>query len=202
MARLRSLSSFRLTQIAIACLLATMACNANDPAASPQANDAGVGTVTKTAATARAKRRAYDGAPPVIPHGAMGAECTSCHTRTGIQFGSMGFAPPMPHVSDPGGIGQFARCTQCHVYQNATTVFVENTFDGLRQDLRHGKKQHALAPPVIPHSTFMRENCVACHTGPAAREEIRCSHPERIRCGQCHVAAVTSDVFARTADAP
>jgi hypothetical protein len=33
----------------------------------------------------------------------------------------------------------------------------------------------------------MRENCAACHTGPAAREEIRTTHPERIRCRQCHV---------------
>ena len=43
----------------------------------------------------------------------------------------------------------------------------------VRQDLRQGKRLNALAPPPIPHKPFMRENCVACHSGPAAREEIR-----------------------------
>ena len=52
-----------------------------------------------------------------------------------------------------------------------------------------------LAPPVMPHSAFMRENCLACHSGPAAREEIRTPHPERPRCGQCHVQQVTRDLF-------
>lgn len=173
------------------------ACNRNDPNADPEAPSIGGGGVAKTPATERAMRRAFDGAPPVVPHGPMGAECTSCHTRTGIQFGEMGFAPPMPHEANPGMLGRFARCTQCHVYQQTTEVFVASTFDGLRQDLRRGKKQHEFAPPVIPHSTFMRENCVACHTGPAAREPIRCSHPERVRCGQCHVAAITTEEFVR-----
>ena len=27
---------------------------------------------------------------------------------------------------------------------------------------------HENAPPVMPHPVFMRENCVACHSGPAA----------------------------------
>ncbi len=56
---------------------------------------------------------------------------------------------------------------------------------------------HYLAPPVIPHQLLMRENCAACHTGPAAREEIRCTHPERVRCAQCHVEATTTVEFVR-----
>lgn len=145
---------------------------------------------------ARAERRAYDGAPPVIPHGPLGSSCTACHSATGIQFGEMGFAPPMPHEASPGtGVGKFARCNQCHVYKASDDLFVENTFTGLRQDLRHGRRQNPLAPPVMPHHVFMRENCAACHTGPAGREEIRTPHPERQRCNQCHVPRVTETEF-------
>lgn len=195
MDRLHRHFSISITSLVVAAMIA---CNQSE-APPPDASGPGADTVAKTAAAVRAARRAYDGAPPVIPHQSMGADCTSCHTRTGIQFGEMGFAPPMPHEAEPGRVGQFARCGQCHVYQKSTDVFVVSTFEGLRQDLRHGKKQHEFAPPMIPHSTFMRENCIACHTGPAAREEIRTPHPERARCRQCHVAAVTTEEFVRTA---
>lgn len=145
---------------------------------------------------ARAERRAYDGAPPVIPHMRMGAHCTSCHTQTGIQFGEMGFAPPMPHMTGSDG-GGFERCEQCHVYLEDDGLFAESGFLPLRQDLRRGRRFHDYAPPVLPHPVFMRENCLACHTGPAAREEIRCSHPERTRCLQCHVPVMDGTEFAR-----
>jgi nitrate reductase cytochrome c-type subunit len=145
---------------------------------------------------ARAERRAYDGAPPVIPHMRMGAACLSCHNQTGIQFGEMGFAPPMPHAVSPNP-GMFANCEQCHVYVDDGGLFAESTFEGLRQDLRRGPRFHDYAPPVLPHPVFMRENCLACHTGPAAREEIRCTHPERVQCLQCHVPVVESTEFAR-----
>jgi hypothetical protein len=35
----------------------------------------------------------------------------------------------------------------------------------------------------------MRENCNSCHADPASRPEIRCSHPLRANCRQCHVPA-------------
>ncbi len=41
----------------------------------------------------------------------------------------------------------------------------------------------------------MRENCRACHTGPVAGDEIRCSHPECILCAQCHVPVSTEVLF-------
>jgi cytochrome c-type protein NapB len=43
----------------------------------------------------------------------------------------------------------------------------------------------------------MRENCTACHDGPAAREEIRTPHPERVRCRQCHLTVATTATFER-----
>ena len=91
-----------------------------------------------------------------------------------------------------------SRCTQCHVYQASDDVFVASEYVEFRQDLRKGRRLNPIAPPVIPHQIQMRENCLACHSGPAAREEIRTSHPERKRCSQCHVPATTVEEFVRT----
>jgi len=157
----------------------------------------GVPGATKSAASVRAQRRAFDGAPPVIPHKRFGAACTNCHTMSGISLPGVGFAPPMPHARTAGMQGSL-RCTQCHVRQNTQDEWRQSEFEGLRQDLRRGKKALLTSPPVIPHALQMRENCQACHTGPAAREEIRCDHPERIRCTQCHLQRTIGEVFVRT----
>jgi cytochrome c-type protein NapB len=149
----------------------------------------------KSAAAVRAERRLYDGAPPVIAHEDFGIECTRCHAAGGIEIEGVGYAPPLPH-GDTQGLSDESRCRQCHVFAVADGVFVENDFVGLRQDLRVGRRLHVDAPPTIPHKVFMRENCVACHTGPAAREEIRTSHPERVRCRQCHVPVTTLGKFS------
>ena len=149
----------------------------------------------KTPATERAERRAYDGAPPVIGHEDFGMECTECHNKDGMAVDDYGFAPPSPH-EETRGLSAMSRCRQCHVFKVADDVFAENRFVGLRQDLRSGGRLHPFAPPTIPHKTFMRENCTACHAGKAAREEIRTSHPERTRCRQCHVPVTTRARFS------
>jgi nitrate reductase cytochrome c-type subunit len=151
---------------------------------------------TKTPAAERSLRRAYDGAPPVIPHARVGVDCTRCHARQGMQVPDLGYAPPSPH-EQTAGLSALSRCEQCHVFQTTNEVWRGSDFEPLRQDLRQGLRFHPLAPPVIPHKVFMRENCAACHTGPAAREEIRSSHPERDRCRQCHLEQRTTDEFAR-----
>jgi cytochrome c-type protein NapB len=149
---------------------------------------------TKTAAVDRALRRAYDGAPPTIPHEPLGVECIACHTQEGMSVPDLGFAPASPHEKTEG-MSAMSRCQQCHVFRRTKELFVESAFAGFAQDLRHGKRLHDLAPPVIPHKILMRENCVACHAGPAAREEIRTSHPERVRCRQCHAEQRTTERF-------
>lgn len=146
----------------------------------------------------RAQRRAYDGAPPVIPHQFFGMACQQCHNERGVDVPGVGFAPPSPHEHTSRS-GAMQRCTQCHVFRNTEAVFVANGFAGLRQDLRPGSRLHAFAPPRIPHLILLRENCQACHTGPAAREEIRCSHPDRARCTQCHVPVSRDGEFKRQA---
>ena len=150
----------------------------------------------KTPALVRAQRRAYDGAPPVIAHDNFKIDCLACHHQQGVHVPPHGFAPPSPH-GQTQGLSAISRCQQCHVFSLTDQVFVTNSFDGLRQDLRRGKRLNDLAPPVLPHPIFMRENCLACHSGPATREEIRCTHPERTRCTQCHLTTFSNDQFDR-----
>jgi len=154
--------------------------------------------VEKSSAAERAGRRAYDGAPPVIPHEDFGNDCAECHDREGMQVEGVGFSPPSPH-EETGGMSAISRCRQCHVFSVTDEVFTGSGFEGLRQDMRRGRRLSEHSPPVIPHKTFMRENCSACHTGRAAREEIRTTHPERVRCRQCHVPAVTTATFGSEA---
>lgn len=191
--RLRRQTSLWGLGLAVAALL--VACQP-DPVAVPGREGA-----EKSAATVRAVRRLYDGAPPVIPHASFGAACSSCHNERGMDVAGVGFAPPSPHADTRGMAtqveGPFSRCQQCHVFQapEVEEPWRANQFVGLRQDLRRGRRLYQGAPPVIPHRTFMRENCLACHSGPAAREEIRTTHPERPRCRQCHVEQVITTEF-------
>lgn len=181
-----------------AAIIAAISLTACDRSSSPSEKTAvpGVPGAVKTVALERAKRRAFDGAPPVIPHQNFNITCVSCHNLRGTEVPPFGFAPPMPHEKTPG-MSTASRCRQCHVFRQTEAVFVANTFKGLPQNLRHGQRLNPLAPPVIPHRVFMRENCAACHTGPAAREEVRCDHPQRLRCRQCHLERKVSGRFSR-----
>ncbi len=165
----------------------------NEDASAPRPRERAAGGA---ASAARAARRAYDGAPPVIPHRPFGASCTSCHGKWSLEVEGMGPSPPSPHGEEAGFMA-YSRCEQCHVYRETEQVFAPNLFRGLVQDLRRGRRQHPLAPPVIPHQVLLRENCAACHTGPLARPEIVCTHPERLRCAQCHASVAETTEFMR-----
>ena len=150
--------------------------------------------IVKSSAVERAALRAYDGAPPVTPHADFGMTCIECHNVEGRQVEDVGFSPPSPHEWT-AGLSALSNCTQCHVEQVTDDAWRSNSFVGLAQDLRPGRRRADGAPPVMPHAAFMRENCHACHTGPAAREEIRTTHPERTQCSQCHVEQVIDEEF-------
>ena len=175
--------------------LAGVACAGGDRVAVPDRPGA-----DKTAAALRAERRAFDGAPPVVPHEDFQIDCFECHDMAGMDVPGVGFAPPSPHEATLG-MSAISRCQQCHVFSVTDAVFVADHFEGLPQNLRPGDRFDAWAPPRIPHPLFMRENCVACHTGPAAREEVRTSHPERTRCLQCHVQITVRESFEPGGDA-
>ncbi len=148
----------------------------------------------KSTARVRAERRAYDGAPPTIPHQPFGSRCSACHNALGQSVSGVGFAPASPHEGTEKA-GATTRCRQCHVFVTDGGLFVASEYQPLQQNLRHGSRATTGAPPTIPHRILMRENCVACHDGPAAREEARTTHPERWRCRQCHVPITDNEVF-------
>jgi len=153
--------------------------------------------VSSTHFETRVARRAFDGAPPVIPHAPFGGvTCMSCHTERGIDVPDVGFAPAMPHEGT-GGLSAVANCQQCHLFQADTESFRESSFEGFRRKSRRGTRQHSDAPPVMPHSLFMHENCLACHSGPGSRQEIRTTHPERENCTQCHLGNTKPKPFSR-----
>ncbi|MFO0935860.1 MAG: hypothetical protein U0798_04995 [Gemmataceae bacterium] len=144
----------------------------------------------KVALADRMRNRAYDGAPPTIPHVVSErsvAACLVCH-QEGLKVGDR-VASRMSHAL-------LTNCTQCHVesvhvdspFRNDT---VETNFLG---QLRSGPGQRASAgaPPSIPHRTFMRENCASCH-GLLTRAGIRTTHPWLTNCTQCHAPSAQLD---------
>jgi cytochrome c-type protein NapB len=138
----------------------------------------------------RLKNRAFDGAPPTIPHpveARSAASCLACH-GDGLKVGDR-IASPISHA-------HLTNCTQCHVEQ--LPVGVSDTFDspgnGFVGLYRAGPGERASpgAPPTIPHQTWMRENCASCH-GLVARPGIRTTHPWLSSCTQCHAPSAARD---------
>ena len=132
----------------------------------------------------RASRRAYNGAPPVIPHSVENtsdAACYACHGQ-GMRIDGR-VANRMSHPF-------LANCKQCHA-PPAPTLFadvdasVETTFVGLPAPM-NGERAYPGAPPTIPHSTWMRSECLACHGKEAGWKGLESTHPWRIHCKQCH----------------
>lgn len=131
------------------------------------------------------KNRAYPGAPPIIPHALLsekgiGAEsCLQCHEHGGYVDQFKAYAPVTPHP-------EMLNCRQCHVAANAEDLFKGSNWNKIPHPEIKGSALQG-SPPVIPHTLQMRENCLACHAGPAAPKEIKVSHALRINCRQCHV---------------
>ena len=162
--------------------------------------------------------RAYPGAPPRIPHGFTADEfrtgaCTTCHQRGGYSPRFDAYVPVTPHPEMPA-------CLQCHVGRDEVTGVSLPDLDPsticrqchvpgaarLTEGLVDWRplpwKAPAVAsgfPPLIPHDSFFRGNCLACHSGPSAVAEIRTDHPDRYDCRGCHVAADPAEGgFVRT----
>jgi len=154
----------------------------------------------------RKTRRAYDGAPPTVPHSIDqldSASCMACHGE-GLRSNSLR-AGKMPHPF-------YSNCTQCHVEQHArfavASATYENTFSGVAAPTNGGhasqgdspKVPHTTwmlealqnmnpaadwVPPVVPHTTWMRNDCLSCH-GRTAAPGMGSTHPWRAHCFQCH----------------
>ena len=131
----------------------------------------------------RSTRRAYDGAPPVVPHAVRSSgafECLACHARGAVIAGRV--APRMSHE-------RHDNCTQCHAPPSAVPgspppPLAESEFVGL-PPAASGTRAWDGAPPTIPHTAQMRAVCTSCH-GVAGSLGMRSTHPWRQSCTQCH----------------
>ena len=143
----------------------------------------------------RAARRAYDGAPPVVPHPIAqdsAAACLACHGQGLVVKDKI--ASKISHAA-------YTSCTQCHVPAVGSRIptgetalrepLTENQFVGLNAPLK-GSRAWPQAPPTIPHSTLMRNDCNSCH-GPQGLFGLRTPHPDRQACVQCHVPGADLD---------
>lgn len=137
------------------------------------------------AVRARAERRTHDGAPPRIPH-AIDQQgqpsCLACHEYGAVIAGRI--APAMSHES-------YTSCVQCHVVMLdprppglPRSEEATNSFSGLSSP-GAGPRSGAIAPPRMPHGTWMRQRCDSCH-GTAGLPGLRTTHPQRQSCNQCH----------------
>ncbi|MBL8815099.1 MAG: hypothetical protein JNL58_03635 [Planctomyces sp.] len=135
----------------------------------------------------RSQNRAFNGAPPTVPHPIdqqSDVSCIACH-RNGAVTSSL-LIPKMSHT-------MMANCTQCHVESEPrhlpSVVFRENLFTGLPAPTG-GPRAFPGAPPQMPHTTWMRSDCMSCH-GYSGRHGIRTTHPWRSNCLQCHTPSAT-----------
>lgn len=128
--------------------------------------------------------RQYPGSPPRIPHevdlsfSGKETDCLSCHVKGGYspEFGK--FVPVTPHPEN-------ILCYQCHAQVTQEQPFVETDWQSVAPP-RLGQSFLSSSPPPAPHSLQLRENCIACHTGPGAVTELRVEHATRGDCRQCH----------------
>lgn len=153
----------------------------------------------------RAERRAFDGAPPTIPHEIdqlSVAACMTCHsTESTLMIGTKRPAT----ISHP----YFSNCTQCHVPANGLRRFTEaeaarlvvgSSFQG-RAPAGPGTRAYPGAPPTVPHALWMRQNCLSCH-GAERAQSIRTSHPYRQNCLQCHAPDAALDNREQVPNSP
>ncbi len=139
----------------------------------------------------RQTNRAFNGAPPTIPHlidQMSTVACMACH-ESGFQSESLRISK----MSHP----YLSNCTQCHVEANPQHLkpikFRESTFVGLPAPTG-GPRAYAGAPPQIPHATWMRNDCLSCH-GFTGLLGLQTTHPWRQNCNQCHTPAATAEQF-------
>lgn len=134
--------------------------------------------------------RQYPGSPPRIPHvvdlsfSGNETDCLSCHRKGGYSPEFNAFAPVTPHPEN-------ILCSQCHTLVQSEELFVDTDWLSISPP-RLGQSFLPGSPPAIPHSLQLRENCIACHTGPGAVAEIRVDHASRGDCRQCHVTVIQS----------
>lgn len=143
------------------------------------------------------RRRAYPGAPPIIPHRVEQKEraaeqnCQSCHEEGGYSEKFEAFTPVTPHRR-----GEFANCQQCHMPQRTEESFRESDWKTVSPPPTN-QRDLPTAPPQIPHDLQNRSFCASCHAGPGAVQSLRSRHAHLSNCRQCHQPKKTDDTWER-----
>ena len=138
----------------------------------------------------RSERRAFAGAPPVVPHPIHQQDvnnCLECH-GSGRKIDTIN-APMMSHPA-------YANCTQCHAesFGDRNTndkAWAKSLFTGF-PGYGSGSRAGPAAPPTVPHPTWMRQNCMSCH-GVHGSHGLKAAHPWRQNCVQCHASSAELD---------
>jgi nitrate reductase (cytochrome), electron transfer subunit len=141
--------------------------------------------------------RQYPGSPPYIPHeikeaDLAEADCLACHGSGGWTEELKRHTPITPHPEQTA-------CRQCHVGMTEVTLFTDIDWMSIPPP-RLGRSELPGGPTPIPHNLQMRENCMACHVGPATVSAIRVEHPSRGNCRQCHVPDSGAEPYERKSD--
>ena len=109
---------------------------------------------------ARADRRAFDGAPPTIPHAINYRDvlsCTACHSQDANTIVAGERVPAMSHH-------YMSSCTQCHapsegiktvIHSGTTGLVVKNKFVG-NKSVGKGSRAYPGAPPTTRRWTCRR----------------------------------------------
>lgn len=125
----------------------------------------------------RKKLRAYDGAPPRIPHPVQPniayISCNNCH-HVGSHHG-----PNNLHKDQEN-------CYQCHVPITTDSLFKRNEYVGYFNYEKQDRAQ-PLGPPYIPHRVQDRQKCHICHTADGSQEALKPRHGHLENCTGCHV---------------
>lgn len=132
------------------------------------------------------ERRAYEGAPPQIPHKLLSKQgignngCLQCHENGGYVADFDAFTPVTPHP-------ELKSCRQCHVPVQTKKLFKKGTNWKRSYPVKLENRALISSPPTIPHALQNRTDCLSCHAGSGGLVDIRATHTERVNCIQCHV---------------
>jgi len=139
----------------------------------------------------RESLRAYEGAPPVIPHSinrTTSDYCLVCHEK-GVIFEAEAVvmnqknaqAKITPHP-------QWVNCIQCHGLRIDDSKFRKNKFMPYRITSTPftKTKDNEGTPPAMPHMLQNHDNCIVCHLSKTAYATIIPEHGETEGCPLCH----------------
>ena len=153
-------------------------------------------------ANQRAQIRAYEGAPPVIPHSILKSaklNCLACHLKGAV------YEPDSEILGKKNAVAKITphptweNCLQCHVVQENAPLFHKNNFKTyhLAYTMKTTAMEGENPPPGMPHQMQNRENCRVCHLSKTANNVIVPKHKITGECEVCHQLPESMDIYSQ-----